>query len=157
MTGVLENMQAAILQLQELTKVHTGQIAQLSSAGVTVAGAATTLIGGGAAAANPFATPTPAAADNPFAAAGAAAATGTASGSAAVTGEQLTALIQPYLDNDAIKAQFGVQMRALGYENFPDIQPAHYGDMYARCQNVIEQAKQAGIIGGAAAAGTSII
>lgn len=115
MTGVLETMRA------ELTAA-TAAIAALQQQFATLASG-----GGGVSAA------TPAAAD-PFAGFGAAA----APPPPANIGEaELTALIQPHIDNPAMKAALGAAMREAGIASLQEIQPAQYAGLYAKFQQVI--------------------
>lgn len=73
-----------------------------------------------------------------------------------ITADTITALIQPHIGNDAIKADLGAAMRSLGINGLPETQPHQYGQLYALFQGVL--AKYG--IGGAAqptATSTSII
>lgn len=64
-----------------------------------------------------------------------------------VTGDMITALIQPHVDNAAIKEALGAEMRAMGVNALPETQPHQYAEMYQRFQGVIARFQ-----GGAAAA-----
>lgn len=131
MTGVLENMRA------ELTAA-TAAIAALQQQFATLASG-----GGGVSAA------TPAAAD-PFAGFGAPAPAAAPPPPPANIGEaELTALIQPHIDNPAMKAALGAAMREAGIASLQEIQPAQYAGLYAKFQQVI-----AANSGGAAPAAT---
>jgi hypothetical protein len=73
-----------------------------------------------------------------------------------ITADMITALIQPHLDNAAVKAALGEAMRQHGIDALPNTPPEKYAALYASFQSVI--ASHAG--GGApaaAAANTSII
>lgn len=154
MTGIIEQLSARVQSLEEGFRTLQAHIQTLNAGGASVGTTlGTTGATGSGQAANPFAaanpaTPTPDPAANPFAAAnpfGAAAAT------PAVTAEQITQLIQPYIDNDQIKAAFGNAMKGLGIDALPNTPPEKYGPLYAAFQTVIEQARAAGLIGGAQA------
>ena len=121
MSGVLENMQGAIVALQQ-------EVAALKAA----------MSAAPAAAANPFAPPTAAAAAPAV--------------PANVTDEQIVQLITPHLENDAIKAALGAEMRAMGINALPEAQPHQYSELYGRFQRVIAAGAAA-----APAAATSII
>ena len=130
MTGVLETMRA------ELTAA-TAAIAALQQQFATLASG-----GGGVSAA------TPAAAD-PFAGFGAPAPAAAPPPPANIGEAELTALIQPHIDNPAMKAALGAAMREAGIASLQEIQPAQYAGLYAKFQQVI-----AANSGGAAPAAT---
>lgn len=65
-----------------------------------------------------------------------------------IDADAITALIQPHIGNDAIKADLGVAMRSLGINGLPETQPHQYGTLYSLFQGVL--AKYG--IGGAGAA-----
>lgn len=73
-------------------------------------------------------------------------------GAVSVTGDQLTALIQPHVGNEAIKAALGVAMRENGVANLPEAQPHQYATLYAAFQAVLARF---GIGGPAPAPGAS--
>lgn len=54
-----------------------------------------------------------------------------------ITADALTALIQPHVGNDAIKAQLGDAMRSIGLQSFPEAQPHHYGPLYQKFTEVL--------------------
>ena len=126
MTGVLENMQAAIVAMQQ-------EVAAIKQhlAAAPAAPAATPV-----AAANPFAATAPVAAANPFAGLGGAA-TPAAAAPVNVTADQIVALITPHLDNAAVKEALGAEMAAMGIPALPEAQPNQYGELYQRFANVI--------------------
>ena len=68
-----------------------------------------------------------------------------------MTPDQLLALIQPHVANEAIKAALGAAMRANGVAALPEATPAQVPVLYAAFQNVLAQHG----IGGAAAATSS--
>lgn len=74
-----------------------------------------------------------------------------------IDADAITALIQPHIGNDAIKADLGAAMRSIGINGLPETQPHQYGQLYTLFQGVL--AKYG--IGGAGAAqpqaATSII
>lgn len=146
MSGILEQMKAQL-------DANTAEIAALkqhiASMGAAQAAPAP-------AAANPFggfgATPAPAAA--PLAAAPAPA---PAAAPANVTGEAITALIQPYVENVAVKEALGAEMRAMGINALPETQPHQYAEMYQRFSAVIARFQAGAAAAPAAAPAASII
>lgn len=56
-----------------------------------------------------------------------------------VTADSITALIQPHIGNDAIKAALGVAMRSMGINALPETQPHQFGQLYALFQQVLAQ------------------
>lgn len=76
-------------------------------------------------------------------------------GATGVTSEQLMALIQPHIANEAIKAALGTAMRNLGVNTLPEAQPHHFGPLFQAFQAVIVQHTAGG--GLAAPASNSII
>lgn len=68
-----------------------------------------------------------------------------------VTAEQITALIQPHIANEAIKAALGTAMRNMGINALPEAQPHQYGPLYAAFQQVIAQHTAGGAAAPAAA------
>jgi hypothetical protein len=54
-----------------------------------------------------------------------------------VTAEQITALIQPHVGNEAIKAALGVAMRAMGINALPEAQPHQYAALHQAFQGVL--------------------
>jgi hypothetical protein len=58
---------------------------------------------------------------------------------AAVSAEQITALITPHVGDPNLKAALQQQMAAMGIGALPDAQPHQYGELYARFQQVISQ------------------
>lgn len=150
MSGILEQMKAQL-------DANTAEIAALkqhiASMGAAQAAPAP-------AAANPFggfgATPAPAAA--PLAAAPAPApAPAPAAAPANVTGEAITALIQPYVENVAVKEALGAEMRAMGINALPETQPHQYAEMYQRFSAVIARFQAGAAAAPAAAPAASII
>lgn len=71
-----------------------------------------------------------------------------------ITADQITALIQPVVGNEAIKADLGAAMRAMGINGLPETQPHQFGPLYAAFQAVIAKHTQGGQV---AAASASII
>ena len=148
MSGILEQMKAQL-------DANTAEIAALkqhiASMGAAQAAPAP-------AAANPFggfgATPAPAAA--PLAAAPAPA-PAPAAAPANVTGEAITALIQPYVENVAVKEALGAEMRAMGINALPETQPHQYAEMYQRFSAVITRFQAGAAAAPAAAPAASII
>ena len=72
-----------------------------------------------------------------------------------VTGDQITALITPHIDNPAIKEALGAEMRAMGINALPETQPNQFAELYGRFQGVISRLASA--VQGTATAGASII
>lgn len=56
-----------------------------------------------------------------------------------LTADQITALIQPHIANEQIKAELGTAMRAMGINALPETQPHQYGELYQRFQAVIQR------------------
>lgn len=56
---------------------------------------------------------------------------------ASVTGDQITALIQPHIGNETIKTALGVAMRAMGINALPETQPHQFVPLYQAFQAVI--------------------
>lgn len=107
------------------------------------------------AAANPAATATAAPAADPFGGLGAAPAATTPPN---ITADMITALIQPHLDNAAVKAALGEAMRQHGIDALPNTPPEKYAALYASFQSVIASHAGGGAAApAAAAANTSII
>lgn len=102
MTGIIENMQAAVVALQKEVASIKSQLPGLNTAAPT--------------AIDPFA---------PVAA------------PANITAEQITQLITPHLDKDAVKTALGAEMRAMGIDALPNTQPDQYAELYERFQRVI--------------------
>jgi len=70
----------------------------------------------------------------------------------------ITALIQPHLDNAAVKAALGEAMRQHGIDALPNTPPEKYAALYASFQSVIASHAGGGAAAPAAAAtNTSII
>lgn len=126
MSGVLEQMHAAIAALQS-------DVAALKAALAAAPAAA-------AAAAAPAAAPAAFGGLGGLGAPAAAPAAATPAVPANVTDEQITALITPYLENDAIKTALGAEMRAMGINALPETQPHQYAELYGRFQRVIQAA-----------------
>lgn len=70
-----------------------------------------------------------------------------------VTADMITELIQPHLDNEAVKTALGAAMRAQGIDALPNTPPEKYASLYAAFQAIIASGGAAA----AAAAGNSII
>jgi hypothetical protein len=71
---------------------------------------------------------------------------------AGVTADAITALIQPHISNEAIKAALGAAMRGMGINALPETQPHQFGQLYAAFQQVIAQHTGAGAAPPAASA-----
>lgn len=54
-----------------------------------------------------------------------------------LTGEQIVAFIQPYIHNEAIKADLGTAMRSMGINALPETQPHQFAQLYSLFQAVI--------------------
>lgn len=75
-----------------------------------------------------------------------------------ITADMITALIQPHLDNAAVKAALGEAMRQHGIDALPNTPPEKYAALYASFQSVIASHAGGGTAAPtAAAANTSII
>lgn len=118
MTGVLETMRAELTAATAAIAALQQQFATLASGGGGVSAAA------------------PAAAD-PFAGFGAPAPAASPPPPANIGEAELTALIQPHIDNPAMKAALGAAMREAGIASLQEIQPAQYAGLYAKFQQVI--------------------
>lgn len=74
-----------------------------------------------------------------------------------VTDADLLALIQPHLDNAALKAELGNVMRGMGINGLPEAQPHQFGPLYAAFQGVLARYGIGGPAPSPAPAATSII
>jgi hypothetical protein len=59
-----------------------------------------------------------------------------------VDADAITALIQPHVENPAIKAALGATMRQMGINALPETQPHQYAELYSRFQAVLAQHAQ---------------
>lgn len=74
-----------------------------------------------------------------------------------VTPDMIQSLITPLVQNEQIKQALTAQMQQMGINNLPDARPDQLPELYSRFQNVEQQAKAAGLIGGAQGGGTPSI
>lgn len=142
MSGFLEQLKAQVEQNTADIAALKQHIASMGAQQAAPAPAATGLgIGGGL---SLGAAPAPAPAPAPV--------------PANVSGDQITALIQPYVENVQVKEALGAEMRAMGINALPETQPHQYAEMYQRFSAVIARF-QAGAANAAAPApaATSII
>lgn len=72
-----------------------------------------------------------------------------------ITADAITALIQPHVSNDAIKAELGTAMRGMGINALPETQPHQFADLYHKFAAVIAKHTGGGL--GAATSSASII
>lgn len=118
MTGILERIEA---KLDQLLTTGQSQAAQVNAGQV----AATTVYSPPAAQPLPsYLQAAPAAQLQPQA-------------GAAVTAEQLQALIMPHIDNAAVKEALGGAMRSMGINALPETQPHQYAPLYGLFQQVL--------------------
>jgi flagellar motor protein MotB len=75
----------------------------------------------------------------------------------AVTADMIQQLITPLVQNEQVKAALTTQMQQMGIQNLPDARPEQMAELYARFQQVDQQARQAGLIGAPAGGSPSII
>lgn len=123
MSGIIENMHAELQTLKTEMQTLKAHVATLQA-------------GGGTPAVAPAAT-------DPFAPFGGTAPAAAPAAPVNVTREQLLALIQPHLDNDATKTALGNAMRAAGYSALDQIPEAQYGAMYGQFQAIVTAAPAA--------------
>lgn len=74
-----------------------------------------------------------------------------------VTPDMIQQLITPMVQNDQIKAALTAQMQQMGIQNLPDARPDQLAELYSRFQQVEQQARAAGMLGGAPAGQPSLI
>lgn len=147
MSGILEQMKAQLDANTAEIAALKQHIASMGAAQAAPAPAAANPFGG-------FGAPAPAAA--PLAAAPAPA-PAPAAAPANVTGEAITALIQPYVENVQVKEALGAEMRAMGINALPETQPHQYAEMYQRFSAVIARFQAGAAAAPAAAPAASII
>lgn len=56
-----------------------------------------------------------------------------------VTNEMITALVQPVLANETIRAALQAELAAMGIARLPDTRPDQYGEVYNRFKAVIDR------------------
>ena len=72
----------------------------------------------------------------------------TGGAAATVTPDMIQTLITPLVQNEQVKAALTAQMQQMGIHNLPDARPDQLTELYQRFQNVEQQARAAGLIGG---------
>jgi len=74
-----------------------------------------------------------------------------------VTPDMIQQLITPLVQNEQVKQALTAQMQQMGIQNLPDARPDQLPELYSRFQQVDQQARAAGLIGGGAQGGTPSI